>query len=91
MVHSEFIFSPEKLCKRRPFLSDLRMGLFLLQIRQDLVRPVCVNSGGASLHPLTRWWPALSWPPLPPESGNIGTRLLPSAEGPKVTIVLVRT
>ena len=59
MVHSEFIFWKKKLCKRRRFLSDPGIGSFLIQIRQDLVRTLLSDSGGASLHPLTSCQPAL--------------------------------
>ena len=86
MVHSGLTFWQNKLCKRRRFLSDPRMSSFLLRILQDPVRPFLVNSGGASLHPLTKWWPALAGHWLPSESGNIRIRLLASAEGPKVTM-----
>ena len=53
MVHSEFIFSQEKLCKRRRFLSDLDIRLFSSQSSQDPFWPVLTDSGGASLPSLT--------------------------------------
>ena len=81
MVHSGIIFWPESSCKRRRFLSDLSLPLFPSQSSQNPVRPVLLDSGGASLPPLTEWWPARSWPPPPPESGNIKRRLLASVRG----------
>ena len=81
MVHSGLIFWLEKLCKRRRFLSDLRNQLFLRKAGQDPFQPVLTDSGGPSLPLLTRWWPAHSWPPVPPESGNMRTGL-PASGGP---------
>ena len=89
MVHSGISFWSRKVCKRRRFLSDPRNSLFLSQSSQDPFRTVLTDSGGPSLPSLTRCEPALKASWLLLGSGNMGTRPLPSAEGPKVTVVLV--
>ena len=65
------------------------MCLFTLRIRQDPVWLLLLNSGGASLPPLTRWpaGSAAGW--LPPESGNMRTRRLWSGEGPKRSVTRI--
>ena len=83
MVHSGILFWQIKVCKRRRFLSDIKTGLFLSQSCQDPVRPEKTDSGGASLHPLTSWHPALKGSWLLSESGNIENRLLASGGGSK--------
>ena len=83
MVHSGIIFWPKKLCKRRPFLSDLGMCLSGHQVARKWFHPVLADSGGASLHWLTEVLAGSSQHCLPPESGNIELRLLASGQGPK--------
>ena len=87
MVHSGFIFCSKKVCKRRRFLSDTRIGTFPGQSSQDPFRPKVTGSGGPSLPSLIRARPVLKVSWLPPESGNMRITRLCSAEGPKVTIV----
>ena len=87
MVHSDLVSSLKKSCKRRRFLSDMRSQDPGSQSCQDRFRPVLSNSGGASLHPLTRWPAGHSRAPLPPESGNIETRRLPTGGPSKWSLV----
>ena len=78
MVHSDLIFWSVFSCKRRRFLSDLRTSPFPGQPGQDRFWPVLSNSGGPSLPSLASWSAGLKPADLPPESGNIGIRLLAS-------------
>ena len=45
MVHSDLIFSHNKLCKRRRFLSDLNIPLFLSKAQEKPFWPFWQNQG----------------------------------------------